>query len=275
MNHALHHEGAHRHLTILTGASRGMGLAMARLILQRPQPQYLLTLSRELPDPLQTLAVTHGQRLECWSQDLADPVPAAERLATWLETSAPAGGGLPAWASVTLINNAGALSAIGPLGSGSSQDISQALRVGLEAPLLLTAALLRATPGWPARLAGAVKVLNISSGLGRRAMAGSATYCAAKAGLDLFSAAVALEQPTAAARGMGTVRVVSLAPGVIDTQMQAELRGADPAGFPDRERFLGLQQHGLLDSAEQAAAKVLAWLDRPDFGQPVIADVRQ
>ena len=63
------------------------------------------------------------------------------------------------------------------------------------------------------------KLLLVSSGLGRRAMAGSASYCAAKAGLDHLARAVALEQ---AALPQGA-RIVSLAPGVIDTDMQLSL----------------------------------------------------
>jgi NAD(P)-dependent dehydrogenase (short-subunit alcohol dehydrogenase family) len=101
-------------------------------------------------------------------------------------------------------------------------------------------------------------------------MAGSASYCAAKAGLDHLARAVALEQ---AALPYGA-RIVSLAPGVIDTDMQVQLRGADPALFPERERFLGLQAAGQLDSPAQAAAKVLRFLARADFGANPVADVR-
>uniref|UniRef100_UPI003C77E626 SDR family NAD(P)-dependent oxidoreductase n=1 Tax=Escherichia coli TaxID=562 RepID=UPI003C77E626 len=81
----------------------------------------------------------------------------------------------------------------------------------LEAPLLLTGAFLRGTAGWT----GARRVLNISSGLGRRAMASQAAYCAAKAGMDHFTRCVALEQEGLA----NGARVCSLAPGVIDTDM--------------------------------------------------------
>jgi hypothetical protein len=88
------------------------------------------------------------------------------------------------------------------------------------------------------------KVVLVSSGLGRRAMAGSASYCAAKAGLDHLARAVALEE---AARPNGA-RIVSLAPGVIDTDMQLQLRSADAAAFPERERFAGLHSGGQLDS---------------------------
>ena len=69
-------------------------------------------------------------------------------------------------------------------------------------------------------------------------------------------------------------RIVSLAPGVIDTDMQAALRGADPARFPERERFAQLKAQGLLDSPAQAAAKIVAFLHRSDFGHEPVADVR-
>ena len=101
-------------------------------------------------------------------------------------------------------------------------------------------------------------------------MAGQASYCAVKAGLDHFTRALALDE----AQRPGGARVVSLAPGVIDTDMQAQLRSADPAGFPDQATFIGWQRDGQLASPRQAAASVLAYLIRADFGSQPIADVR-
>ncbi|HSQ72355.1 MAG TPA: SDR family NAD(P)-dependent oxidoreductase, partial [Rubrivivax sp.] len=231
------------HLVVLTGASRGLGLAMGRQLLAAGR--HLLTISRHPAD----LPGVEAARLEQWAADLADPAPVAARLAAWLHDIDAAG-----LASATLINNAGAISRLAPLGAVPAADLSNALRVGLEAPTLLTAAFLQATAGW----AMPRKVLLVSSGLGRRPMAGSASYCAAKAGLDHLARAVALEQ---AALPHGA-RIVSLAPGVIDTDMQVQLRGADPALFPERERFIVLQTAGQLDTPDQAAAKVLRYLER-------------
>ena len=53
-------------------------------------------------------------------------------------------------------------------------------------------------------------------------------------------------------------RVMSLAPGVIDTDMQVHLRGSAASGFPDRQRFVDLREKGMLTSPEDAAARVLA-----------------
>jgi NAD(P)-dependent dehydrogenase (short-subunit alcohol dehydrogenase family) len=102
-------------------------------------------------------------------------------------------------------------------------------------------------------------------------MAGSAVYCAAKAGMDHFSRAVALDE---AHRG-DAAKVVSLAPGVIDTDMQTQLRAADADGFPDRKVFVNLRSSGQLSSPQDAAARVLAFLRRDDFGSNVVADVRE
>ncbi|HEX7436221.1 MAG TPA: SDR family NAD(P)-dependent oxidoreductase, partial [Caldimonas sp.] len=196
-----------------------------------------------------------------WNADLEQPAAVAARLQSWLAAFDPA-----AVAAATLINNAAALTRVGPLDGCEDAEISAALRVSLEAPLLLTAAFLRATRAWTVPR----RILNISSGLGRRAMAGAAAYCATKAGMDHYSRAVALDE---AERPHGA-KIVALAPGVIDTDMQVQLRAADPQGFPDKAIFVGLKEGGQLTSSTDAAARVLAYLGRPDFGANPVADVR-
>ncbi|RZL56091.1 MAG: SDR family NAD(P)-dependent oxidoreductase [Variovorax sp.] len=247
------------HLTLITGASRGMGRAMAEQLLDAGHT--LVCISRRTDEALAARAAAAGATLEQWSFDLAEPRAAAERVGAWLATQ-----DAQAFDSVALINNAGTLGTVGPLAQADAADLARSLRIGLEAPLLLTAAFLRATAGWR----GVRKVLNVSSGLGRNAMASQAPYCAAKAGMDHFSRAVALEQ----ANEPGGARIVSLAPGVIDTDMQGAMRATEAALFPDRGRFDRLKSDGLLDSPADAAAKVLAFLARVDFGTRPVADVR-
>ena len=249
-----------QHLTILTGASRGMGLAMAQQLLRQPG-QYLVCISRKTNAALQTQAPATGSSLEQWAHDLAQADAAAQALKSWLQAQP-----LGQFASASLVNNAALLPRIAPLDQSDSADLAQALRVGLEAPMLLTAAFLRATSAWNVPR----KVLNISSGLGRRAMASQAAYCAVKAGLDHFTRCLALEE----ALKPNGANVCSLAPGVIDTNMQVTLRSADMAVFPDQGRFAGLKAQGKLTSPADAAVSVLAWLGRADFGAEAVADVR-
>lgn len=246
-------------LYILTGASRGMGLAMAEQLLARQNQ--LLCISRQTNPALAIYAGAQGCSLTQWCADLAEPVSVAGELFSWLSSLDP-----KKLLSATLINNAGMIPALVPLRTASAFNTAQALRVGLEAPMLLTAAFLKATQAFSVPR----KVLNISSGLGRRPMASQAAYCAAKAGMDHFTRCLALDE----ASQPNGAKVCSLAPGVIDTDMQTQLRAASLADFPDRAGFEILKRSGQLSSASDAAKRVLAWLHRPDFGQNPVADVR-
>jgi benzil reductase ((S)-benzoin forming) len=246
------------HLTIITGASRGMGLALAQQLL-RPG-NTLLCISRHTSDALAQQASAQAVPLTQWTADLSDAAPVAQQLRAWLAPQSTAFG------SVTLVNNAGVVPAIAPLSDVPASEITRALRVGVEAPMLLTSAFLHATTQW--RMPK--KVLNISSGLGRRAMASQAGYCAAKSAMDHFTRCLALEE---ALKPHGA-KVCSLAPGVIDTDMQVQLRSADDKVFPDKAAFIGLQASGALTSPFEAAGRLMAYLSRADFGANPVADVR-
>jgi NAD(P)-dependent dehydrogenase (short-subunit alcohol dehydrogenase family) len=256
-----------QHLFIITGASRGMGLAMAQQLM-RPH-HFLLCISRQQNDGLVALAKGRDVGLEQWPLDLDHGFEAAAMLTQWLEKAGKKTG---QFASSTLINNAALLPAISPLSAASTTDIAKVLRVGLEAPMQLTAAFLRATEGWRDAAGEPItrKVLNISSGNGRRAMAAQSIYSASKAGMDHFTRCVALEE---AAKPHGA-KLCSLAPGVIDTDMQTQLRAADAQNFPAHAVFVDLKTQGKLSSADQAASAVLAFLNRADFGDNPVADVR-
>ena len=244
-------------LVLITGASRGMGAAIALQCLR--DGHHVIAIARQPSVGLEVVAPPGA--LVQWQTDLADAVAVSEQLRIVLRAA-----DAQRFSAVTLINNAGVIAPLKPLSGVAVADTVRALRVGLEAPMLLTTAFLAGTSDWQMPR----KVLNISSGLGRRAMAGSASYCAAKAGMDHFSRAVALEE---AAKPNGA-RIVSLAPGVIDTDMQTQLRGADPAQFSAQADFANLKAEGKLLSPEAAATKVLAYLARPDFGSNPVADVR-
>jgi NAD(P)-dependent dehydrogenase (short-subunit alcohol dehydrogenase family) len=247
------------HLTIITGASRGMGLAIAKQLLS-PQAS-LLCISRNNSDALEQDARRCGAQLAQWPMDLTDGITVAGRLSVWLESLRP-----EAFASATLINNAGVIATPQPLRDSDAAEIANALRVGLEAPMLLCAAFLRSTCGWMMPR----KVLNISSGLGRTPMASQSAYCAAKAGMDHFTRCLALDE----ARAPNGAKVCSLAPGVIETDMQLQLRSASAEAFPDLARFAGMHQQGQLASPADAARAVLQFLHGVDFGQKAVADLR-
>ena len=246
-------------LTILTGASRGLGLAMAHQLLSPGHT--LLCISRHQSEALAEKADALGVVLIQWTEDLAQGSQVSRRLAQWLLSQSG-----NSFADATLINNAAALPQVLPLSAADVDDLARTLRVGLEAPMQLTAVFLQATQSWP----GQRKVLNISSGLGRSAMASQAAYCAVKAGMDHFTRCLSLDE----ALKVKGAKVCSLAPGVIDTDMQVQLRGAKATDFPNLGNFVSLKSNGQLSSPDESARSVLAYLANPHFGKSPVADIR-
>ena len=153
------------------------------------------------------------------------------------------------YGKAVLINNAGVVDPVGPLERVAADAIGRNLAVNLVAPILLMRRFLIATEG----AAALVRIINISSGAGRRPIFGWSAYCTAKAGLDMASRVVALEARTR----HRPVEVVSLAPGVIDTAMQTLVRGASEEAFADVERFRKMKDEGELRAPEEVAAAIL------------------
>ncbi|MED7641720.1 UNVERIFIED_CONTAM: SDR family NAD(P)-dependent oxidoreductase, partial [Lactobacillus acidophilus] len=96
------------HLYLITGASRGLGRAMAEQLLQ--PGHVLLSIPRRQSPGLAEQAKAAGVELVQWEQDLSDPVASAARLREWLATQ-----DAQRFDAVTLINNAGTVGNPAPL----------------------------------------------------------------------------------------------------------------------------------------------------------------
>ena len=83
--------------------------------------------------------------------------------------------------------------------------------------------------------------------------AGWSLYCAAKAAMEGFVRALAVEEQ----HQDQPFVCVSIDPGVIDTEMQALIRETSVADFPDVERFTKRKQDGGLSSPESVAAAII------------------
>lgn len=235
---------------ILTGHSRGLGAAIASELLAAGIP--LLALARHENTEL---AARYPGLIEQVCLDLADPAA----LAGWL-----AGDVLERFISdageILLINNAGMLGPVAPAGRQNADEIIRAVNLNVTGPLLLANAL-------AGRHDGGLRILHVSSGAARDAYPGWSIYGATKAALDHHARAVAQDRQPG-------LKICSLAPGVIDTDMQAEIRHASPEQFPLLERFRALKQDGLLASPQEVAAKLVSYLLGDDYGQQPVADLR-
>ncbi len=238
-------------LFILTGASRGLGAALAEALLQ--PGHRLVCVARGDNPALRAQAEQAGVTLDWHPCDLSD----ARAAEAWMTRTLAA---LPAHKQVTLVLNAGVVEPIGAIRTLHADALLPHLHLNLAGPMAMTAALLRGTADWGAQR----RILAVSSGAARRPVADWAAYCAGKAGLDMFVRAINAE-------GDASTRAVALAPGVLDTDMQRTIRDADFAGV---QRFRDLHAHGELVSPQDAARRIVAYLARPDFGATELDDLR-
>lgn len=233
---------------IITGHTRGLGRALAELYLQRGWQ--VLGLARGRADMV-------SPNLRQVQIDLADGAALAAWLSSGLLRDFLADAG-----SILLANNAGTVLPNALLGRQRPSEILSAVALNVSAPLLLANAALAARPA-----AVPLGILHIGSGAGRKNYPGWSVYGATKAALDHHARCVAAE-------GHENVRIACLTPGVVDTAMQGEIRAADEADFPMRPRFVTLKEDGGLQSAEETAAKIAAYVESARFGEEAAADIR-
>jgi benzil reductase ((S)-benzoin forming) len=235
---------------LITGASRGLGRAMSAVLLERGA--HVIGTARSEGAP----AFGSPERLDWISSDLslADaPQHIAQRAHSLCEHDSDA--------RIYLINNAGVVGPLGPVGELDSEAIQRHISINLTAPLCLTNELVKLF-GSPR-----IFVCNITSGFASRPAAGVSAYCSTKAGLDMFTRVIA-EQADAG------LRSCAISPGTIDTDMQGELRASTDHRFPPRERFVKLKESGELSDPRRVAEKIVDALDDPGLASGSVLHVR-
>lgn len=236
-------------LYIVTGASKGIGEALANQ-LEQDNNNEVLRLARTNPNVLANLITV----------DLTDETASVKVMSDWLNPR------LATAQSVTLINNAGTVEPMGVVGKINASQLSQALMLNIGAVIALTSAFVELTDDFN----GQKFVMNISSGAGRNAYEGWGVYCATKAAVDRFTEVLMKEQSTKT----NPVKVTSIAPGIIDTEMQSTIRSHSEEYFPNVDRFIDYKNTGKLSSPEATAAALINYLHSEKMGTFAITDIR-
>lgn len=158
---------------------------------------------------------------------------------------------------IFLVNNAGMLGDVKPVGELKSENLAQVINVNLTAVMIFTNKFMAAF----AKKNIPLVIMNISSGAGKNAIDGWSAYCTSKAGLDMFSRVIAAEL---AISGKKHIHIFSVAPGIVDTAMQDQIRESTVENFSRAGQFKEYKSTGQLADPRLTAQKLISILDLPE-----------
>lgn len=204
---------------VITGASRGLGAALAEHLGRRGASLGLCARTRPpIPEGVEPGHVVTD------AVDVADAHAVEEFTDRVVEGFGP----IDLW-----VNNAGLIDPIAPARDADPAVVRDTLLVNVAGVMTGTAAFARRARTWPpARRA----LVNISSGAATSVYPGWSTYGPTKAAVDHYSRHLAVEEPD--------LIVHAVAPGVVDTAMQERIRESDAADFPAIDRFREMHRTG-------------------------------
>lgn len=191
-------------VVLVTGASRGIGAAIARAVGEAGASVFVM--ARGGTDAIVSRLRADNVPCAAFEGDVSNPDDAQRAVDTAIE----AFGALD-----VLVNNAAAL-VVGPMLDARIEDLDRSLSVNVKGPFLMTQ-----FAGRHMAQRGEGVVVNIGSDLAMRGRADYAIYCATKGALLQLTRASAIEL------GAHGVRVVMLSPAVTNTEMAAPAL-ADP-----------------------------------------------
>ncbi len=217
-------------VAVVTGASRGIGAGLAAHFASRGMRLGLCGRSVPAPPP--------GADAVTAACDVTDP-EAVDRLADEVVARF---GRIDLW-----VNNAGVLEPIGPLADADPAALEHHLATNVLGVAHGSASFARHVRSRP----GTGSLVNVSSGAATRAYRGWAVYCASKAAVEMLTEVVGLEEADAG------LLAYAVAPGVVDTDMQALIRATPGTRFPDVARFHRLHDEGAFLTPDRVAACIL------------------
>ncbi|GIO36956.1 short-chain dehydrogenase [Paenibacillus antibioticophila] len=203
---------------IITGASRGIGEALANQLLDKNH--HLICISRTTNQQIIDQALERNCRIDYFNYDLSN-VGGIDQLFKDIFRHIEIHSNDEA---IYLINNAAMLTPVSPIEQIETEKIIENIHLNLLAPMIITSNYLKHTKN----LKVDKRILNISSASAKYLLPSQSCYSTAKAGLDSFTKSIDIEQKHVS----HPAKVVAVYPGMIDTKLQADIRSVSENLFP-------------------------------------------
>ncbi|ARI78161.1 (S)-benzoin forming benzil reductase [Halobacillus mangrovi] len=232
---------------IVTGASRGLGEAVAHQLIEKNVN--IIAVSRSENEKLKKKAEERKVDYYHLSCDLSDPAQLEDGLDRIVDIAFH-----DDTHYVYVVNNAGVIEPIDTIGNFASADVQKHVQVNLTAPILIINRCIKEANQKDIN----TFVINITSGAAERPVHGWSTYSSTKAAINRFTETLALEQ-----EGNGH-KILAYSPGVMDTDMQGEIRSASEDEFADVDKFKQMKEEGKLRSPDEVAAVLMDLINQPD-----------
>ncbi len=114
-------------------------------------------------------------------------------------------------------------------------------------------------------------IINVSSGAGRHPIVSWSDYCATKSAMDMLSETINEELSFGSCPNTS---IFSVAPGIVDTAMQEEIRESGSERFPYHGTFVEYKNTGALWTPDFVAEKFFKIIEHPADFDNVLLDIR-
>ena len=238
-------------ILIITGGSKGLGLGLAKEY--HKNGYRIISISRSKIKKFYAF-----EQYQCDVSDVKKIEEIMSEIFSHLDNSQTK--------NITLINNAGTLGTVNTIEHIEPKEINYTIGVNLIAPLVFSSQFIKLTKTWSCKK----QLFNISSGAAINPYESWAMYCSSKAGLDMMTKVVSKEQKEL----KNGVSVVSIYPGIVDTEMQSKARNTPKDNFKSVQRFIDFYEHGDLFTPKQVAEKIYRLDQSGELKNGRILDIR-
>ena len=232
-----------KNLVIITGANKGLGEALFNEIYSDKNINLIISVSRNLSLEQEKLLKNNDKRFRFIKVDLSKITNIKLSISSFEHF-------YKNYKNVTLISNAGIIGPIKKVGDYNDEEIIESINVNILSPVVVINYFINYF------MNKNLKVVNISSKAVDSQIDGWATYSSAKMYMQKF-----IEMLIHQEKNNPDFNAINIYPGLIDTDMQKEIRGVTNKDFKKQKDFKKYKDDGQLQKPDIVAKKILNQLN--------------